>query len=163
MVSTDGQVSVQSSNNAKLQCTFTGYLPTYYEIIWTNNMTGSPINDSFDQYDIDERETQGQSQRGGDNLESGILSELTIISATTDDEGVYTCSINGSTLIGTVQLFVTGKLPIFRHNLLVLSALLLLNMPCIQYSQYTMQYNYSIITQLPSLLNVINTNACIPV
>ena len=108
MVSTDGQVSVQSSNDARLQCTFTGYLPTYYEIIWTNNMTGSPINDSFDQYDIDERETQGQSQRGGDNLESGILSELTIISVTTDDEGVYTCSINDSTLIGTVQLFITG-------------------------------------------------------
>ena len=107
MVSTNSPVTVQSSNNARLQCTFTGYLPTYYEIIWTD-MTGSPINDSLDQYNIDECEGLGQSQRGGDNLESGILSELTIISATTDDEGVYTCSINGSTLIGTVQLFITG-------------------------------------------------------
>ena len=108
MVSTNSPVTVQSSNNARLQCTFTGYLSTYYEIIWTNNMTGSPINDSLDQYNIDEREGSGKSQRGRDNLESGILSELTIISATTDDEGVYTCSINDSTLIGTVQLFVTG-------------------------------------------------------
>ena len=107
MVSTNSSVTIQSSNNARLQCTFTGYLPTYYEIIWTD-MTGTPINDSLDQYNIDEREGPGQSQRGGDNLESGILSELTIISATTDDEGVYTCSINDSTLIGTVQLFITG-------------------------------------------------------
>ena len=109
MVSTNSPVVVQSSNNARLQCIFTGYLPTYYEIIWTD-MTGSHINDSLDQYDIDESKAQGQyqSQRGGDNLESGIISELTITSATTDDEAVYTCSINGGTLIGTVQLFVTG-------------------------------------------------------
>ena len=107
MVSTNSSVTVQSSHKAKLQCTFTGYLPTHYEIKWTD-MTGSPINDSLDQYNIDEREDSGQSQRGGDNLESGILSELTIISVTTDDEGVYTCSINDSTLIGTVQLFITG-------------------------------------------------------
>ena len=106
MVSTNSPVTVQSSNNARLQCIFTGYLPTYYEIIWTD-MTGSPINDSLDQYDIDESEGPGQSQRGGDNLDSGIVSELTIISATTDDEGIYTCSINDSTLIGTVQLFIT--------------------------------------------------------
>ena len=132
MVSTNSPVSVQSSDNARLQCIFTGYIPTYYEIIWTNNMTGSPINDSLDQYNIDEREGPGQSQRGRDNLDSSIVSELTIISATTDDEGVYTCSINGSTLIGTVQLFVTGKLPIFRHNLLLLFVLLLLNKPHIQ-------------------------------
>ena len=131
MVSTNSPVTVQSSNSARLQCIFTGYLPTYYEIIWTD-MTGSPINDSLDQYDIDEREGQGQSQRGGDNLESGIVSELTIMSPTTDDEGVYTCSINGGTLIGTIQLFVPGKLPIFRHNLLVLFVLLLLNKPHIQ-------------------------------
>ena len=106
MVSTNSPVTIQSSNNARLQCIFTGYLPTYYEIIWTD-MTGSHINDSLDQYDIDESKGPGQSQRGGNNLESGILKELTIISATTDDEGVYTCSINDSTLIGTVQLFIT--------------------------------------------------------
>ena len=107
MVSTNSPVTVQSSDNARLQCIFTGYLPTYYEIIWTD-MTGSPINDSLDQYNIDEREGPGQSQRGTDSLESGVLSELTIMSATTDNQGVYTCSINGSTLMGTVQLFVTG-------------------------------------------------------
>ena len=95
----------QIGNNATLQCTFTGYLPVNYEIIWRFESGQSLDNDTSGKYIINEDfNGMGQSQNGGDTIDNGVISELTVISLTDSDIGRYTCHMNGSNLTATIQL-----------------------------------------------------------
>ena len=95
----------QIGNNATLQCTFTGYLPMYYEITWRRDGGPSLDDDMSGKYIINEDfNGMGQSQNGGDTTDNGVISELTVISLTDSDIGRYTCHMNGSNLTATIQL-----------------------------------------------------------
>ena len=95
----------QIGNNATLQCTFTGYLPVNYEITWRLDGGPSLDDDMYGKYIISEDfNGMGQSQNGGDTIDNGVISELTVISLTDSDIGRYTCHMNGSNLTATIQL-----------------------------------------------------------
>ena len=85
-----------------LQCNFTGYLPSSIHVIWRDN-EGVEIEDANDGYNITTSLSgPGVSQRGGDSVESGVTSTLTI---TTIENGTeYTCIMEGTSIQGTIQL-----------------------------------------------------------
>ena len=85
-----------------LQCNFTGYLPSTINVIWRDS-EGVEIEDANDGYNISTSLSgPGVSQRGGDSVESGVTSTLTI---TTIENGTeYTCIMEGTRIQGTILL-----------------------------------------------------------
>ena len=76
-----------------------------YEIIWRFESGPSLDNDTSGKYIISEDFSgMGQSQNGGDTIDNGVISELTVISFTDSDIGRYTCHMSGSNLTATIQL-----------------------------------------------------------
>ena len=85
-----------------LQCNFTGYLPSTINVIWRDN-DGVKIEDANDGYNITTSLSgPGVSQRGGDSVESGVTSTLTISNIKNETE--YTCIMEGTSIQGTIQL-----------------------------------------------------------
>ena len=95
----------EGDESVTLQCNFTGYLPSTINVIWRNN-EGVEIEDANDGYNITTSLSgPGMSQRGGDSVESGVTSTLTITSIEQSDIGTeYTCLMNGINIQGTIQL-----------------------------------------------------------
>ena len=76
-----------------------------YEITWRFESGQSLDNDTSGKYIISEDfNGMGESQNGGDTIDNGVISELTVISLTDSDIGRYTCHMNGSNLTATIQL-----------------------------------------------------------
>ena len=85
-----------------LQCNFTGYLPSTINVIRRDN-EGVEIEDANDGYNITTSLSgPGVSQRGGDSVESGVTSTLTITNIKNETE--YTCIMEGTNIQGTIQL-----------------------------------------------------------
>ena len=112
-----------------LQCNFTGYLPSNINVIWRDNQ-GVEIEDANDGYNITTSlNGPGVSQRGGDSVESGVTSTLTITSIEQSVIGTeYTCIMEGTSIQGTIQLIERiGKLIkrvkyVFVVNIIILYA-----------------------------------------
>ena len=85
-----------------LQCNFTGYFPSTINVIWRDNEEVE-IEDANDGYNITTSLNGPEvSQRGGDSVESGVTSTLTITSIKNGTE--YTCIMDGTNIQGTIQL-----------------------------------------------------------
>ena len=86
-----------------------------YEITWRQDGGPSLDEDMSGKYIINEDfNGMGESQNGGDMTESGIISELVVMSFNNSDFGNYTCRMNGSNLTATIQL-ITCKYSFLNH------------------------------------------------
>ncbi len=87
-----------------LYCTFTGYLPSSFNISWRDE-DGMDIPDSTDGYDITTSiDGPGVANIGGD-ISNGVTSILNIISIEETDIGtLYTCIIEGTDIQGTIEI-----------------------------------------------------------
>jgi hypothetical protein len=93
-------------NNVTVHCTFYGYLPVNFEITWRKDGRMS-LDDAPGDYIISDFDANGNSQNGGSSIDSGIRSELVIVSSDAIDSGRYTCEMNGTDLLAAIQVTIT--------------------------------------------------------
>ncbi len=86
-----------------LYCTFTGYLPSSFNISWRDE-DGMDIPDTPDEYIITTSDGPGVANIGGD-ISNGMTSILTITSIEETDIGTqYTCIMEGTDIQGTIEI-----------------------------------------------------------
>ena len=92
----------ENDESVDLYCNFTGYLPSSLNVLWSDN-DGLDIQDSTDGYNITtSMDGPGRSNIGGDTINSGVTSILTINSS---DIGTrYTCAMEGTNIQGMIEL-----------------------------------------------------------
>ena len=96
-------VEVLLDEDVALECNFTGYLPFPSVVTWRyedgselSNDDGLNISTDLNGY--------GSSQRGGDSLENGVRSILSISLVMDSDLGDYMCEMDGTNIQGTIRL-----------------------------------------------------------
>ena len=95
----------ESDESIDLYCNFTGYLPSSLNVLWSDN-DGLDIQDSTDGYNITTSvDGPGRSNIGGDTINNGVTSILTINSIEASDIGTrYTCAMEGTNIQGMIKL-----------------------------------------------------------
>ena len=95
-------LALNDSGNISIRCTFTGYLPSNFTVVWKTNET--VLLESNDTFSIlTSLDGPGFSQRGGVAIDNGITSVLTISSLTVGKYN-FTCYMINSNLQGSVKL-----------------------------------------------------------
>ena len=104
-------VEVSLLDDVALECNFTGFLPFPSVVTWRDE-DGSELFNT-DGYNIStDLNGTGNSQRGGDSLENGVRSILSISLVMDSDLGGYVCEMDGTNIQGTIRL-TTGSKNVF--------------------------------------------------